>query len=169
MQVTGLNGTTFNSKWADGVKTLHAVQTNGLPNFFLLGLAQAGGSPNQLATVDELAKHVAFIISTASSAHGSRALVIQPTTQAEDAYTAQIVKGAHTYATMGICPPSYFNGEGDLFELARQGGEEVTKRLQMGSGWSKGLNNWKSMLEEWRRGEPLRDFEVRVVGTESKL
>jgi cation diffusion facilitator CzcD-associated flavoprotein CzcO len=169
MQVTGQNGTTFNTKWADGVKTLHAVQTNGLPNFFLLGLAQAGGSPNQLATVDELAKHIAFIISKAVSEHGVRDLVIQPNPEAEDAYTEKIVAGAHTYSTMGICPPSYFNGEGDLFELARQGGVEMQKRLQMGSGWSKGLNSFKAMLDAWRKDQPLKDFDIRVVPAMSKL
>ena len=168
MNVTGLNGTTFDSKWADGVRTLHSVQTNGLPNFFLLGLSQAGGAPNQVHMVDELAQHIAFIIAEATQKHGSRSIVIQPTRAAEEAWTEKIVAGAHTYATMGTCPPSYFNGEGDLFELAA-GGPEVQLRLARGGFWCKGLNSFSKEIARWRSDEPLEDFEIRVARQTSRL
>jgi cation diffusion facilitator CzcD-associated flavoprotein CzcO len=174
MKVTGQNDTTFTSKWEDGIKTLHGVQTNGLPNFFLLGLAQTGATANQVAMVDELAQHIAFIISTAVKQHNTRALVIQPTRDAEDRWTEHIVSGAHTFATMGACPPSYFNGEGDLFDLAAQGGPELQRKLACGSMHAKGLNDFVRLLKDWRGGRPLDDFEVRIAdevlrGRSSKL
>jgi cation diffusion facilitator CzcD-associated flavoprotein CzcO len=168
MKVTGQNGTTFNSKWKDGVKTLHSIQTNGLPNFFLLGLSQAGATPNQVAMVDELAQHIAFIIKEATQKHATRCLVIQPTTDAEEAWTEKIVNGAHVFATMGTCPPSYFNGEGDLFELAADG-PDVQKKLATGAFWSKGLNHFSGELATWRSSRPLSDFDIRVIQSVSKL
>jgi hypothetical protein len=69
---------------------------------------------------------------------------------------------------MGTCPLSYFNGEGELSELAA-GGPEALRRLASGGMRSPGLNSLSKELTRWWSSQPLDDFDVRVTQSVSRL
>ncbi|KIY03471.1 uncharacterized protein Z520_00162 [Fonsecaea multimorphosa CBS 102226] len=90
-------------------------------------LPQTGVTLKQNATVDELAQHIAFIITEVARGVGKEsggagqgpgtkkfAFTIEPTVEAQTGWTQRIVSGAAAFIAMSNCPPSYFNAEGDL-------------------------------------------------------
>ncbi|OAL35290.1 hypothetical protein AYO20_05341 [Fonsecaea nubica] len=173
LQVIGPGGQLLDDKWDKGIATLHGVQSNGFPNLFWLGLTQTGATPNQTAMVDELAQHIAFIITEVAKGvekedgNGPRpgnrfAFTIEPTVEAEDAWTAQIVAGAPAFIAMSKCPPSYFNAEGDLYKLAASGPEALEK-LARGSMWAKGYEDWLRVIGDWRAGDIRKDLRVELL------
>lgn len=67
--ITGRGGQTLQQKRLNGMASFHGVCTNGVPNLFLLGPYQAGASANQVYVLDQLACHVAYIISEGGKAY----------------------------------------------------------------------------------------------------
>lgn len=162
-KIIGQQGRDFDEKWANGVATLHGIQTNGFPNLFWTGLVQTGATPNQVAMVDHLTEHIAFVLSSAFRKCGSRPFTVQPSVDAEEAWVAEVINAGTAFATMGICPPSYFNGEGDLFRKAAES-EEARDKMARGTFWPKGLNDFVREVERWRRDTPMEGVLVEVGG-----
>lgn len=161
IKVTGQNGQDLDKKWANGVATIHGVQSNGFPNLFWMGLVQTGATPNQTAMVDEIAKHVAIIVSEAGK-RTNNSFTIQPTIEGEEEWTEKISSSSSAFSSMGSCPPSYFNGEGDLFRYAASSAEAL-KKLARGSYWPTGLYGFVQEIEKWRSNHMLEGFEVMAI------
>ncbi|KAI9158186.1 Pentalenolactone D synthase [Paramyrothecium foliicola] len=144
--ITGRDGVLLSEKWLrNGPATLHGCLTNGFPNLFLTGPAQAGASPSITYLFDIMARHTAQLISAAaerSSDPGS--LTIEATVEAEEAWTASLVKYATLFAPISLCLPGYLNNEGSTMKPADMG-----KSIR-GATHALGLNAYAETLADWR-------------------
>jgi cyclohexanone monooxygenase len=111
-ELYGVGGVSLTDKWSEGVTTLHGVLTRGFPNCFIMSGAQATVTVNYLHTVNEQAKHMAYIIATCKN-RGAQA--VQPTQAAEDEWVDTIVAKADvSTAFFEECTPGYRNNEGKV-------------------------------------------------------
>jgi cyclohexanone monooxygenase len=110
--IVGRGGMTLSEKWSEGLRTVHGLQTNGFPNCFFLGFTQTAVTVSVPMALNEQAKHVAHMMTTARE---RGAEVIEATVEAEDAWVAEIRRaqsiGRRFYAE---CTPGYYNNEGKL-------------------------------------------------------
>jgi cation diffusion facilitator CzcD-associated flavoprotein CzcO len=166
MAVIGRKGRSLEQKWAEGVGTLHGVISRGFPNFFFPGPSQAAATANQLFTLDQLATHVAYIVTASAGKSGSAmqekadtkyTFTIEPSAKAEEEWSMQIMYQAGTFATMAGCTPGYLNLEG---ELDRRSGMEEQMKAARASIWGKGIADYVAVIEGWRRQGDLRGLEV---------
>ncbi len=108
--IVGRDGLTLSKHWADGLRTLHGLTSHGFPNCFFLGFTQTAITISVPQALNEQANHVAYMV---SEARKRGAEVLEPTTEAEQAYVDEI----RTLARMGQrfyaeCTPGYYNSEG---------------------------------------------------------
>lgn len=147
--VTGRHGQTMEDKWNNGLATLHGVMTRGLPNLFFSGSSQAGACVNFTYTLDENATHVAHILSKAviKGLPSSKKVVIEPTTQAEEAWTQQVLSRAAGLRGIAGCTPGYLNGYG--VSPTSMSVEDQMKAARLAT-WGEGIASYVAQLEAWR-------------------
>ena len=110
--IVGRDGETLSEKWADGLRTLHGLQTNGFPNCFFLGFTQTAVTVNVPHALDEQARHVAHILDELRT---RGAQVVEATAAGEQAWVEEM----RDKARLGVkfyseCTPGYYNNEGKL-------------------------------------------------------
>jgi cation diffusion facilitator CzcD-associated flavoprotein CzcO len=109
-EVYGRESARLSEKWADGVKSLHGMQTHGFPNLFLMSTSQTGVTLNFTHSMSELSRHIAYIVRQVAERGGQTAEV---TLDAERAWCEEVRRtnriGAKFYAE---CTPGYYNSEG---------------------------------------------------------
>ncbi|MFF0333807.1 flavin-containing monooxygenase [Streptomyces fimicarius] len=110
LPVHGRGGTQLLHAWARrGPRTLHGFTSNGFPNLVHLGALQNASSVNFTHILDEQARHAAALIAAAEAA----AALIEPTPEAEDAWTAVLAADAPDHEWFHAeCTPGYYNREG---------------------------------------------------------
>ena len=160
MKITGRNGKDMDAKWQDNVATLHGTLTHDFPNFFMPGPFQASATANQNFTLDVMSNHAAKIISQAHSRYPGKKVVIEPTAEAEEAWTGEILKRSFSSAGIAGCTPSYLNGEGILDSLPM---EYKMKAARMGI-WGDGIESFMKTLEAWEEDGKLEGLDVECVG-----
>ncbi|RDA89493.1 hypothetical protein CP533_2527 [Ophiocordyceps camponoti-saundersi (nom. inval.)] len=153
VSITGRSGADLSSRWIrDGPSTLHGILTPGFPNLILTGPSQTGISANYAYHQDNLARHLAVVLSTAlkqSSDAGS--VVIEPTEAAAASWTDEIASSAAFMAPMAFCGPSYFNNEGepaDPIKMARA------------ATYGLGINAYEDVLQRWRSEGSMKGVVV---------
>jgi hypothetical protein len=82
---------------------------------------------------------------------------VEPTEEAEEAWTGQILAGAMAFAPMMGCTPSYYNNEGDAFKA--QTPEEQMKAAR-GAMWSDGLLSYLKIIGDWRAQGDLEGLDI---------
>jgi cation diffusion facilitator CzcD-associated flavoprotein CzcO len=129
--IVGRNGRRLKDKYgASDFGTIHGIATNGFPNLLYPGLGGGPGSPNLTAVFDLEATHLANVLKEATRrVPDPSQLVIEPTKQAEDAWTDEVEKRALWYSVVLACTPGYFNHEGATMRLAASGDDK--RRLAM--------------------------------------
>ncbi|KAF1344279.1 flavin-binding monooxygenase-like family protein [Delphinella strobiligena] len=129
-----------------GVSTLHGVVARDFPNF--------------LFTAEQVSQHVAYIINQALGRFGTgkseRKVVIEPTQQAQEDWSIQILRRAGALAGAAGCTPSYWNNEG---EFDRMSMEEKMKAAR-GTIWGEGPNSLADVLESWRKQGGLQGLDL---------
>lgn len=161
MTIHGRNGQTLSEKTAGGLNTLHGVATNNFPNLFWAGISQAGFNPNQTFSLDVFAKHVAFIISSAiKKAGGDKAVSVEPSQEAEEAWAVQVARRAGAMAGMGGCTPSYFNREGEA-DKEKSEAEQFEAAKQ--APWGEGIVSYRNVVEEWKAKGNLEGLIIEVA------
>ena len=149
LRVTGREGVRLTDKWANGMRTLHGLQVNGFPNCFILGFTQTAFTFLVPHSLNEQAKHAAYLINTVRE-RGKQ--VIEATPEGEQGWLAEMQRkagvGRDFYAS---CTPGYYNSEGNLddpfgFYAGNYGG---------------GPMRFLRMLEDWRNGGRLPGAELR--------
>ncbi|KAM4066542.1 pyridine nucleotide-disulfide oxidoreductase [Hirsutella rhossiliensis] len=157
--ITGCAGAQLASKWLyQGATTLHGILTHGFPNLILMGPAQVGVSANFVYGLDNLAKHVAYVLSEALARAPDQArAVVEATEQGEAEWTERILTRSAWMAPLGICGPSYFNNESDP---AQSSPEEQTKSAR-GAYYPQGIIEYEEVLERWRREGSMHGLLVR--------
>jgi cyclohexanone monooxygenase len=108
--IVGRGGQTLSEHWADGLRTLHGLTTNGFPNCFFLGFTQGAITISVPQALNEQANHVTYLVSQ-TRARGAE--VLEPTAEAQDAYVNEV----RSLARLGLrfymeCTPGYYNSEG---------------------------------------------------------
>ncbi|MDY7104062.1 MAG: NAD(P)/FAD-dependent oxidoreductase [Actinomycetota bacterium] len=110
--IVGRNGETLSDQWANGMRTMHGLLAHGFPNCFFLGFTQTAVTVNVPHALNEQAKHVRYIL---TSALEQGATTIEVTAEAEQEWCDEMADkarlGERFYAE---CTPGYYNNEGKL-------------------------------------------------------
>lgn len=163
MTVTGRDNQILPEKWQKGMTSLHGVMTNGFPNLFFPGPYQAGASANQVYVLDQLAVHVAYIISEAGKLISERnpdvtvpGLTIEPDCRSEEEWTSKVLMRARALRGVMDCTPGYFNREGLQFD----DGEAL--RAAQFSIWGEGIKSYVKEIEDWRQTGGLAGLDIQA-------
>ncbi|OAL32675.1 hypothetical protein AYO20_07833 [Fonsecaea nubica] len=159
MKITGRNGKNMDAKWEEAVATLHGTMTHDFPNFFMPGPFQAAATGNQTFALDIMSSHVAHIISQAQAKHPGQKIVIEPTKEAEEIWSWEVLKRSIAFAGMAGCTPGYLNGEGVMDSLPMEAKMKVARM----SIWGEGIQRFMETLETWEQTGKLEGLEVRPV------
>jgi cyclohexanone monooxygenase len=147
-EIVGRDGLTLTEKWADGVRTLHGMQSRGFPNCFILGPQQAGFTVNYPHLLDEQGRHVAYVVAQALE-RGVRTVEVSETAEAEWVDTILRLSGRGR-EFLESCTPGYYNNEGKLSDRAAQNGF-----------FGGGPVEFFRLLREWRERGDLAGLEIR--------
>jgi cyclohexanone monooxygenase len=147
-ELVGRDGRTLTEKWADGVRTLHGMQSRGFPNCFILGPQQAGFTVNYPHLLDEQGRHVAYVVAQALQ-RGLRTVEVSAAAEAEWVETVLRLSGRGR-DFLESCTPGYYNNEGRLSERAAQNGF-----------FGGGPVEFFRILREWRERGDLAGLELR--------
>ena len=145
--IVGRDGLTLSEKWRQGVSSLHGMSTRAFPNSFFLSNYQSGFALNYTHTLDEEARHVAYIVDWALK-HNARS--VEPTADAEAQWVETIVATSfRNDAFLESCTPGYYNDEGKLKERSRRN-----------AWYGGGSPAFFRMMAEWRASDTLPGMAV---------
>jgi hypothetical protein len=147
------------TKWNKSIATLHGVVSHDFPNFFFPGPLQASATANYTHMLDQAAKHVAYIITEGAKMAKVNKFSIEPTVEAEEGWTGQIMRGAGNFAALVGCTPSYLNREG---EVNKPKSLEEQMKAARGSIFPLGMLSYIETIEAWRNRGGLEGIEVKV-------
>ncbi|CAI7645809.1 unnamed protein product [Penicillium glandicola] len=160
--VTGRDNQVLQEKWQKGLTSLHGVMTNGFPNLFFPGPSQSGAAANQVYVLDQLAVHVARIISESGKLVSERnpdvtvsGFAVEPSPSSEEEWTAKVLMRARALAGVMNCTPSYFNREGLIFSS-----HEALLAAQF-SIWGEGIKSYVKEIEDWRQAGGLAGLDIQ--------
>ncbi|KAL4769302.1 hypothetical protein BDW60DRAFT_224989 [Aspergillus nidulans var. acristatus] len=161
IEIKGRGGESLDEKWKRGAGTLHGVFTHGFPNLLLTGLTQAGGAVNVVHVMDVLASHGAKIIQAAQQEVGSyQKVLIEPTFEAEEAWSMAVASNAYAYAAIPDCTPSYATLEGS--RMAAETPEDEI-RLARSLSWGRGICDFIEILAAWETDNRLSDLRISAA------
>ncbi|HEY0438309.1 MAG TPA: NAD(P)/FAD-dependent oxidoreductase, partial [Phenylobacterium sp.] len=108
--IVGRGGVSLSEHWADGMRTLHGLTTDGFPNCFFLGFTQGAITISVPQALSEQADHVTYVV---REARDRGTPVLEPAPGAVDAYVDEV----RSLARLGErfyteCTPGYYNSEG---------------------------------------------------------
>lgn len=147
-EIYGRDGQTITEKWKEGASTLHGWSTRGFPNCLIVQVVQAALTPNFMHVTGEQARHFAYVIHEAKK-RGIRTL--EPTKEAEDAWTDVIVEGTKLRGSFfQECTPGYYNNEGQPSMFA-------ARNATFGHGSPAFLN----ILKGWRAENDLKGLDLK--------
>ncbi|KAL1625203.1 hypothetical protein SLS56_007398 [Neofusicoccum ribis] len=161
IQVRGRGGRNMEDKWEEGVATLHGFSTNGFPNLFFPGLAQAGLAPNITHTLTLLSCHVAYVLAQAKQKAGatnSSRFCIEPTREAEEDWSMRVAEGVGFFAPAAGCTPGLVNDDGIKDEPSTSKEEALQKARN--TVWPRGIISFGNILKDWREQGNLHGISV---------
>ena len=135
--VTGRHGMTLSEKWADGMRTLHGVMTNGFPNLFIISNSQAGFTTNFPHAMDETSSHIGYMLKQCEKEQLSS---IEASKESEDKWVEEIIAVSRFASDFQeSCTPGYYNNEG----------KPNPKSVQNGP-YGKGSRPYFRIIAAWR-------------------
>ena len=136
--VVGMDGLRLSEKWGRGFATLHGMHVHGFPNLFIFNRDQSAHTINFTHSLDELSRHMAYIMREVAAVGGTR---VEATAEAEQGWVDTIIElSAFNRDFLESCTPGYYNGEGRMnAEAARRG-----------AGYGLGPDAFFKVLETWR-------------------
>ncbi|GAB1314752.1 Pyridine nucleotide-disulfide oxidoreductase-like protein [Madurella fahalii] len=160
IDIYGREGKSLDDKWQNhGAATLHGVCSNGFPNLFFSPLMQAGQAVNNVFTIDVGAEHVVDIIAKAEAKVGAGAdAIAEVTSEAEEAWTLEIMKRAAWFASVMGCTPGYVTSEGEFLKVTSDPAQ-MKKKSRAGT-WSEGMESFLNILRAYRADGSLKGIEV---------
>jgi len=145
--LVGRGGQTLSNKWADGMRTVHGMLSNGFPNLIIFGTPQSGQTANFVHALDEQGRHAAYLI-TQAQVRGVRTM--EPTVEEEDAWVKTIIESTRrNQAFLESCTPGYYNNEG-------QPGARGVQNSPYGLG---GMAFFK-LLAKWREADKFSGLQL---------
>ena len=147
--LVGRGGQKLSEKWADGLRTLHGLQTHGFPNCFFLGFTQSAVTVNVPQTLNEQACHVTYILKTLRE---RGATTTEATAEGEAAWLAEMDSKAKMGEQFRLeCTPGYYNNEGQT------GNRNSFFEYSYGAGPLR----FFEILKDWRASGRLDGSEIR--------
>ncbi len=109
-QIVGKDGLNLDDKYADGVRTLLGIHTQGYPNLFIMGGYQASFQFNLTDMLQTQGDHIAECIKyTRDNGYQS----LDPTTEAEEWWVQEVIAHRGKTNRNAECTPGYYNFEGE--------------------------------------------------------
>ena len=147
--IVGRGGQLLSEKWAQGLRTLHGLQTHGFPNCFFLGFTQSAITVNVPQSLNEQARHITYLLDQVKARGAS-------TTEATAAGEADWLAEMESKAKMGEsfrieCTPGYYNNEG------KSGNPNSFFSFSYGAGPLR----FFEILDEWRASGTLDGCAIR--------
>ncbi len=147
--IIGTGGQTLSQKWANGLRTLHGLQTNGFPNCFFLGFTQTALTNSVPHTLNEQAKHLTYMIDQVRSRGAD---TVEATIEGEEGWVAEMkAKSGMGRRFFAECTPGYYNGEGKM----------DSPNGFFSSAYGGGTVRFFQILEDWRNAGILEGAEIR--------
>jgi hypothetical protein len=143
MVVTGRDGQPLHDKWfEEGISTLHGVMSSEVPNLFFSGPWQASTSENYPYMLDQLATHVASILSKVDKEVRSRSpgapgfprFTVELKRIDEDAWALEVMLRARGLASGELCTLSYMNMEGSIAQMDQEQAAKAARASILGDG-----------------------------------
>lgn len=160
--VHGRGGRSLDDKWqSHGAATLHGVCSHGFPNLFFAPGAQSAQAANFGLTLLVGAEHVAHIIATAEARVGGGGAVVEVTSEAEEAWSAEIARRATWHVALAGCTPGYLTDEGEAAHMPADPAAQM--RIARRGIWTQGIAAFLRVLQEYRADASLRGIEVAPV------
>ncbi|AEO56645.1 pyridine nucleotide-disulfide oxidoreductase-like protein [Thermothelomyces thermophilus ATCC 42464] len=158
VDIYGRGGKSLDDKWqTHGAATLHGVCSNGFPNLFFTPLSQSSQAANNAFTLDVGTEHIVQVIKTAEDRVDGDALV-EVTSEAEEAWSFEIMKHAGWFASVTGCTPGYITSEGEALRKSEDP-MEMAKRARSGN-LSQGMASYMKLLQEYRADGSLKGFDI---------
>ncbi|KAF5367820.1 hypothetical protein D9757_010356 [Collybiopsis confluens] len=163
IDVRGRDGKSYDQKIEEkGVTTLHATITRDFPNLFFSGPSQGGLSANYAFFLDQMGRHAAYMMSKAVQMAEKEGgdidkVTLEPSTEAEEAWSMRVAAGAVKLAAIIGCTPSYLTSEGELEQQMATGDPIKGARRAI---WSQGGIDFAEILGQWRDKGDLDGLEV---------
>jgi cation diffusion facilitator CzcD-associated flavoprotein CzcO len=147
--IVGKGGQRLSKKWANGLRTLHGLQTNGFPNCFFIGFTQSAITVNVPQSLNEQARHVTYILDQVKSRGGT---TVEATIEGEAGWVAEMQSKANMGEEFRAeCTPGYYNNEG------QSGNPNGFFSFAYGAGPLR----FFEILDEWRASGSLDGCAIR--------
>ncbi|KAJ5628463.1 hypothetical protein N7490_010691 [Penicillium lividum] len=157
MSIIGLNEVSMSKEWPRlGPTTLHGVIDTKFPNLFISGPQQASTSGNYRFTLDEYAKHIAYILAESKRRASDVPIVIAPSAEAAEDWAMQVMMHSAPMGAVMGCTPGYFNLEGELDRVP----PEQQMVLARSGIWGWGIEHWIGVIEKWRADGDMKGIVV---------
>jgi cation diffusion facilitator CzcD-associated flavoprotein CzcO len=146
--IVGRGGKTLSDHWANGLRTLHGLTTNGFPNCFFLGFTQSAITVNVPHALNEQAKHVTYMLGQMREAG---ATLIEATPAGEQMWLDEMAdKAKFGERFRAECTPGYYNNEG-------KAGNPIG--FFTGS-YGAGPRKFFRLLDEWRQDGTMQGISL---------
>ena len=145
--LTGRDGRTLSSHWADGMRTMHGIHVHGFPNAFLVQFTQGA---NLISNVPHnLVESAATIAQVVATARERGVAEVEVTEDAEAAWMDLLATGV-SFLGSADCTPGYYNNEG------RPTGDQAAWR-----GYPYGAVAFFEFINQWRDAGTFEGLEFR--------
>lgn len=109
-QIVGKGGLNLQDKYAEGIRTLLGIHTQGFPNLFIMGGYQASFQFNLTDMLQTQGDHIAECIAYLRK-HGHHSM--DPTYEAEEWWVQEVISHRGKTNRNAECTPGYYNFEGE--------------------------------------------------------
>jgi cyclohexanone monooxygenase len=137
--VRGRGGRLLSDYWAEGLRTLHGLQTHGFPNAFTVQMFQAANLASNIP--HNIVDHARTIAQVVAHAEAEGFSEVEPTQEAEQAWIDLVLTGSGSLITSPDCTPGFWNNEG-------QGWDKKFRQIQGHPGGPKAffdhMNHWRA-------------------------
>jgi cyclohexanone monooxygenase len=147
-EVYGRDGLPLTEKWADGMRTLHGMQSRGFPNCMIMQNSQGAFTVNFPHAMDEQAKHLSYIVKHALD-HQVR--TVEVSEEAEEEWVQTIIglaRGGLSF--LEECTPGYYNNEG----------KPAARASAQNGPFGGGPIAFFNLMAEWRDKDELEGLEL---------
>jgi cyclohexanone monooxygenase len=146
-EVTGRDGVTLSSRWADGMRTLHGIHVHSFPNLFFVQPTQGANLISNVPhNITDSARTIAAVI---GHAVGGGFAAVEPSRAAEDAWVELLLSGPGSMIGGPDCTPGYYNNEGH------------DTGAFLGRGYPYGPSAYFAYIDKWRTSGTFDGLEFR--------
>jgi len=146
-EVTGRDGVTLSSYWADGMRTLHGIHVRSFPNLFFVQPTQGANLISNVPhNITDSARTIASVVGHAVDRGLS---AVEPSLAAEDAWVELLLSGPGSMIGGADCTPGYYNNEGH------------DTGAFLGRGYPYGPSAYFAYIDKWRTSGTFDGLEFQ--------